>query len=217
MVCTGGGCREEEDDLLRIDWKKHRASREDAEAEKMAEKTLWEIADEAAGQESWEPEDVSAEESEFPEDVPDMAEEPEDDLLEALASLEAVYEDEDSGEDGEFDLLTEDEKPAEEEFSEEDFLSDIAREYIKPSRSQAAKAADMPKQQPAQNAGTGNKKKEPGDLDELFYDEAKNVSLTGEFDIIFNSKKSAANVSEISRQPLVEATKPEKPKKHSTK
>jgi len=204
---------EEDDDLLRIDWKKHRASRDDAESEKTAEKTLWEIADEAAEQDSWE--------TEY-----DPADEPEPEADSVPADVSESYEDELSDfaeeENGEFALLTEeeyeDDVPEEEEISEEDFLSDIASEYIKPSRAQAAKAVHEPKKQPAQNAGNAKRKKEPADLDELFYDEeAKNVSLTGEFDIIFNSKKSAANVSEISRQPLVEATKPEKPKKHSSK
>lgn len=216
---------EDNDDLLRIDWKKHRASRDTAEAEQMAGKTLWEIADAAAEQDSWddgeEPDAVLESLTEELSAVSALEDLEDDDLLNSLEAYEDEVSDdaEDAPED--FDLPAEDEYkddiPAEEPFSEEDFLSDIASEYIAPSRSQAAKAVQEPKKQPAGNAGTPKRKKEPGDLDELFYDEAKNVGLTGEFDIIFNSKKSAANVSEISRQPLVEATKPEKPKKHSTK
>ncbi len=219
---------ENDDDLLRIDWKKHRANRDAAESEQAAAKTLWEIADEAAAQDSWETEDD-------PADVLDSLEEElaagtvteEDNRSDAFVPYEDVYEDDnagkDAGDDGEFGLLTEedyeeeDDAPEKDEISEDDFLSDIASEYIKPSRSQAAKTAEEPKKQPVQSSGKTGRKKESGDLDELFYEDAQNVSLTGEFDIIFNSKKSAANVTEISRQPLVEATKPEKPKKHSTK
>jgi len=222
----------DDEDLLRIDWKKYRAGREDAESEQMAEKTLWEIADEAAEQDSWNTGEDPEEELEDLDNLDDLEDVlhdgslPEDgDLLDALASLTEEYEEDASDaaeeDDGAFELLTEDEyqddAQTEEEFSEEDFLSDIASEYITPSRTQTAKTVQEPKKQPAGNAGGAERKKKPGDLDELFYDDAKNVSLTGEFDIIFNSKKSAANVTQISRQPLVEAAKPDKPKKHSTK
>ena len=91
--------------------------------------------------------------------------------------------------------------------SEEDFLSDIASEYMT-----ATKPGVTPPVTPADTDITAT---HADDLDELLDDEqSHDVSLTGEFDKIFSSKKSAAYVDEVSRQPLVEATKPEKPKKH---
>lgn len=94
-----------------------------------------------------------------------------------------------------------------EDDSEEDFLSDIASEYMT-----AAKPGVTTPVTPADTDITAT---HADDLDELLDDEqSHDVSLTGEFDKIFSSKKSAAYVDEVSRQPLVEAKKPEKPKKH---
>lgn len=94
-----------------------------------------------------------------------------------------------------------------EDDSEEDFLSDIASEYMT-----ATKSGVLPSVTPADTDITAT---HADDLDELLDDEqSHDVSLTGEFDKIFSSKKSAAYVDEVSRQPLVEAKKPEKPKKH---
>lgn len=94
--------------------------------------------------------------------------------------------------------------------SEADFLSDIASEYLTPN---VQAPTDNP---PAPAMNTGDiTATQADDLDELLDDEqSHDVSLTGEFDKIFSSKKSAAYVDEVSRQPLVEAKKPEKPKKH---
>ncbi|MBQ8402467.1 MAG: hypothetical protein IJX14_11130, partial [Clostridia bacterium] len=214
---------EPESDMLRIDWKKHRANRDAAdaaEAEEMAAKTLWEIADEAV--ERIDPDEAPE------EDMPDAQEEEYEDGYAAYASCG----DETETAPDDFALLTgeeyeeNDEDPAgapadsSTEISEEDFLSDIASEYITPSRQTGASRQHTTVQhEPAAvPAAKPKNAKEAADLDELFTDEeTRNVGLTGEFDIIFNSKKSAANVTEISRQPLVAAAKPDKPKKHSTK
>ncbi|MBE6568934.1 MAG: hypothetical protein E7658_01780 [Ruminococcaceae bacterium] len=60
----------------------------------------------------------------------------------------------------------------------------------------------------------------PKDLDDLFLsgdatNSTKDISLTGEFDIIFSKEKSMRNVEEIGRQPLATPEAPTKPKKHS--
>lgn len=91
--------------------------------------------------------------------------------------------------------------------SEEDFLSDIASEYLT--------KAPIPEKPEDDTTPTDITATDADDLDELLDDEqSHDVSLTGEFDKIFSSKKSAAYVDEVSRQPLMEAAKPEKPKKH---
>jgi len=48
-----------------------------------------------------------------------------------------------------------------------------------------------------------------------FGDDDQDISLTGEFERIYNASKSAANVAQIDKQPLIGASKPEKPNKHS--
>lgn len=216
---------EENDDLLRIDWKKHRASRDAADAEEMAAKTLWEIADEASDAaaendllwDSLTEEEDAAEEPAEEDDTDDFL--PEDFDLLSEEPYEASDDEADFADDFEETYEPEEEDEPETEISEEDFLSDIANEYITPSRkpkntTEPARADRTVSRKPDAPAA---KAKVPQNLDELLSDETKNVGLTGEFDIIFNSKKSAANVNEISRQPLMEAQKPEKPKKHSTK
>lgn len=208
------------DDLLRIDWKKHRASRDAAESEEMAAKTLWEIADEAndAAAENdllWDSlteEEEAAEEPAEEDDTDDFL--PEDFDLLSEEPYEASDDEEDFADDFEETYEPEEEDEPEKEISEEDFLSDIANEYITPSR-KPQKAAEPARPVSRKPDAPAVKAKAPQNLDELLSDETKNVGLTGEFDIIFNSKKSAANVNEISRQPLMEAQKPEKPKKHS--
>lgn len=91
------------------------------------------------------------------------------------------------------------------EKGEEDFLSDIASEYFS-----ARPAADRP-QTNDRKADT----RKPDTLDDLFEsEESRNAGLTGEFDFIYSTKKSADNVAQIRRQPLVDAQKPQKPKKH---
>lgn len=151
------------------------------------------------------------------EPVPSAEEEEEDDLLAGLERdlLSAYAKDGVDGAEEAVDafdlesLIGEDEPPVQDtEDSEEDFLADIASEYLKPA--------------PATDADTDENDERPDitatdadNLDDLLDDEqSHDVSLTGEFDKIFSSKKSAAYVDEVNRQPLVEATKPEKPKKH---
>ncbi len=93
--------------------------------------------------------------------------------------------------------------------SEEDFLTALKDAYMNtpPHKTAAPK-------EPAAPATEKPTPKDPtsrnGELEELFYEEGEEVSLTGEFDKIFNSKNSAANVSEIRRQPLVPSQKPDK-------
>ncbi|MBR4961619.1 MAG: DivIVA domain-containing protein [Clostridia bacterium] len=97
------------------------------------------------------------------------------------------------------DFFADAEKP-EAEGKEEDFLSGFASEYL--TTGQKAAKPDVNKQK-------------SGTLDDLFAsEEIRNVGLTGEFDFIYNSKKSADNVAQIRRQPLIDAQKPHKPKKH---
>ena len=48
-----------------------------------------------------------------------------------------------------------------------------------------------------------------------FSEDARDISLTGEFERIYNASQSAANVAQIDRQPLIGASSPQKPKKHS--
>jgi len=60
----------------------------------------------------------------------------------------------------------------------------------------------------------------PQDIDDLFMsgdatNSIKDMSLTGEFDLIFSNDKSMRNVEEIGKQPLVTPEAPKKPKKHS--
>lgn len=250
---------EEDEDLLRIDWQEHKqkqVTRETEEAEKMASKTLWEIAEDAHAasldtrpveeptvaedpqdaepdMDGWEeptlepmepeknlPMEEPLEETPGTADTSDLSDETdpidEGDLLEDLErDLFAAYAK--GGVDGAeeavdaFDLetLMAEEVPVADTEDEEDFLSDIASEYLshpaipqEPDANEAEPAIDI-------TATAAD------NLDELLDDEqSHDVSLTGEFDKIFSSKKSAAYVNEVSRQPLVEAQKPEKPKKH---
>lgn len=67
---------------------------------------------------------------------------------------------------------------------------------------------------------SGKKVKTARDLDDLFLsgnatNSTKDLSLTGEFDLIYSQEKSMKNVEEIGKQPLVAPEAPTKPKKHS--
>lgn len=223
------GTAGEDDDFVRIDWQEHRQKH----AEKMAGKTLQEIVDEAeahaasaepeplpeepamdAVEDTWE--DATYAEA-TPEPEPEPAEEPdlleslEQDLLSAFAPKEEEVPatvDDPTDLDLEALMGSDAADTAMDPDSEEDFLADIASEYLKPAPTPVL-AED------AEDEGTDISATDADDLDALLDDEQSHeVSLTGEFDKIFSSKKSAAYVDEVNRQPLVEATKPEKPKKH---
>lgn len=129
------------------------------------------------------------------------------DLLSAYAKG-GVHGAEDAVDAFDLESLIAEEEPAENEAdTEEDFLSGIASEYLS--------HPTTPVEPAEENTATDITSTNADDLDELLDDEqSHDVSLTGEFDKIFSSKKSAAYVNEVSRQPLVEAKKPEKPKKH---
>lgn len=153
---------DEDDALLRIDWKKHRAEREPELPEDGEE----------------DPFAIFAAEDE----------EEEDDLI-ARAYAEQPDTD----------------VPTEEEDGEEEFLSDIANAYLNRPKN----AAPAKQSAPVRN---------PDTLDDLFEaEEGRSNGLTSEFDFIYNSKKSADNVAQIRRQPLMDAQKPAKPKKHGNK
>ena len=155
---------DDDDDLLRIDWKNHRAA---------LEPDLPEEADE---------------EDPFPFFADDA--EDEDSIARAYAEHSAA------------------DVSAETEDGEEDFLSDIASVYLNQQQSTV----------PAKQAAPARKTKTPDTLDDFFEaEEGKSAGLTSEFDFIYNSKKSADNVAQIRRQPLMDAQKPAKPKKHGNK
>lgn len=187
-----------------------------AESEEPAEEDIWEDP-------VFAPETTAVEEIE-PEALPDESpatEEDEDDLLAGLERdlLSAYAKDGVDGAEEAVDafdlesLIGEDEPPVQDtEDSEEDFLADIASEYLTPAPS-SDKAPELDEN--IEEDKTDITATDADDLDDLLDDEqSHDVSLTGEFDKIFSSKKSAAYVDEVNRQPLVEAQKPEKPKKH---
>lgn len=231
------GTADEDDDFVRIDWQEHRQKH----AEKMAGKTLWEIVDEAeahaasaesepvpeepamdAVEDTWEdatyaeaapepepePEPETGPAAEEPAEEPDLLESLEQDLLSAFAPKEeeaSATVDDPTDLDLEALMGSDAADTAMDPDSEEDFLADIASEYLTPAPATAL----------AEDKETDISATDADDLDALLDDEQSHeVSLTGEFDKIFSSKKSAAYVDEVNRQPLVEATKPEKPKKH---
>lgn len=179
---------------------------------------LWEEATYASVYEEAtpEPEPEPAEEPavDEPAEEPDLLESLEQDLLSAFApwqeedpadlDLEALM-----GSDTAATAITPDSTDSHDSLdNEEDFLADIASEYLTPA------PTSVPNAQQADEK-TDISATDADDLDTLLDDEQSHeVSLTGEFDKIFSSKKSAAYVDEVNRQPLVEATKPEKPKKH---
>lgn len=233
------GTAGEDDDFVRIDWQEHRQKH----AEKMAGKTLWEIVDEAeahaasaesepvpeepamdAVEDTWEdaiyaeaapepelePEPEAGPAAEEPAEEPDLLESLEQDLLSAFAPKEEASATVDDPTDLDLEALmgSDAADTAMDPDSEEDFLADIASEYLTPAPATALAEA-------AKDKETDISATDADDLDALLDDEQSHeVSLTGEFDKIFSSKKSAAYVDEVNRQPLVEATKPEKPKKH---
>ncbi len=158
----------DDDAMLKIDWKAHRAARED---------TTDDEEDEPA-EEVWEDADTLFEEAyEIPEEAPAPKPAPAKTAPEAPASAE----------------------------TEEDFLTALKDAYFTPAQ-KAPAAPKEPDKQPAPKDPTSRN----GELEELFFEEGEGVSLTGEFDKIFSSKKSAANVSQISQQPLVPSQKPDK-------
>jgi len=54
-----------------------------------------------------------------------------------------------------------------------------------------------------------------GKLDEMFTaEDAEELSLTDEFDLVFNASNARKNVEQIRKQPTVAPEKPKKPKKH---
>ncbi len=156
---------EEDDAVLRIDWKAHRAAREDAPDTEPEE--IWEEADALFS---------------------DTYEEPDE---EAPAVPVA--------EPGKAVPVSQAAKTV----SEEDFLTALKDAYMNPPTHKTTAAKEPA---PAAKDPTARN----GELEELFFEEGEEVSLTGEFDKIFNSKNSAANVSEIRRQPLVPSQKPDK-------
>ncbi len=188
---------EDEEDFLRIDWKKHRAGRDAAETEE--DDGEWELPTETDTEEDSVWEDPAADSFYAEEEAGSAAE----------AQTEESLLSEDFEDPAELLAEAEEEETPAAQLSEEDFLSGIASEYFAPQQAAARPAAK------AKPAPQQKKAVREGNLDDLFYDEdSKHVSLTGEFDKIFSSKNSAANVAEIDRQPLVGAKKPEKPKKH---
>lgn len=197
-----------------------------AELEEPAEEDIWEDP-------VFAPETTAVEEN-TPEDLPiepvSSAENEEDDLLAGLERdlLSAYAKDGVDGAEEAVDafdlesLIGEDEPPVRDtEDSEEDFLADIASEYLTPAPAPAPAPAPTPNTDTDTDTDATEEEKtditatDAENLDDLLDDEqSHDVSLTGEFDKIFSSKKSAAYVDEVNRQPLVEAQKPEKPKKH---
>ncbi len=156
-----------DDALLKIDWKAHRAAREDLPVEDATEEPeeIWENADHLF---------TDVEESPAAES----------------ASAEPIRED----------------AP----ISEEDFLTALKDAYLNTPPPKNTAAAKSPASEPAKKPAAKDPTARNGELEDLFFAEGEEVSLTGEFDKIFNSKKSAANVTQISRQPLVPAQKPDK-------
>ncbi len=205
----------EDEEVLRIDWKKHRVAEVDETP----------MADEFVTADDWEDaglemlDDQSADQS---------ADQFEDALVQNALVQDALVvntaDDEESWEEAEDNW--EDDAVEEEDISpvgtmtEEDLLTALKSEYMTPAKKPVPQTA--PKEPVRQNPGTPIQKpagKDPTDrngelreavLDELFYEEGQEVSLTGEFDKIFSAKNSAANVTEISRQPLVPPQKPDK-------
>ncbi len=94
--------------------------------------------------------------------------------------------------------------------SEEDYLSDLASTYFTPAPKKPVSSRPVPETEPKAEPVRGDTTIKNKELEELFYEEGEEVSLTGEFDKIFNTKNSAANVTQISRQPLVAPQKPDK-------
>lgn len=203
---------DDDDELLRIDWKSHRASvgtepEEDEEpageapADTFAD--LWKLTEEDR---EAEPSDFLEDEDEAPYTVPEdpadrdpldrlfAAEADEDELLDMYMQVPEEAEEE-AAEPAETEITI----PADEE---EAFLSDIASEYLHPQKNAPA----------AKKTASSEKETKAETMDDLFEGEAG--SLTDEFELIYNSKNSADNVAQIRRQPLVDAKRPEKPKKH---
>lgn len=92
------------------------------------------------------------------------------------------------------------EEDADEEADEDDFAEETAVSSFVPAKRKAVR--------------------DPKDLDDLFQsgdatNSTKDISLTGEFDIIYSNDKSLKNVEEIGKQPLIAPEAPKKPKKHS--
>ncbi len=158
---------EEDDAVLKIDWKAHRAAREDAPDTEPEE--IWEEADALF---------TDADAYEEPdEEAPAV---PVAEPAKAVPVSQAAKT-----------------------VSEEDFLTALKDAYMNPPTHKTTTAKEPA---PAAKDPTARN----GELEELFFEEGEEVSLTGEFDKIFNSKNSAANVSEIRRQPLVPSQKPDK-------
>ena len=142
------------------------------------------------------------------EGVPDTARNDEDLFEEDTAEPDKTYEDEFDADENDLllaDLKSfygaeDDEETEEEDEEESDFEDDNAAVSFVPVRRKAVR--------------------HPKDMDDLFMsgdatNSTKDISLTGEFDIIFSKEKSIRNVEEIGKQPMVAPEAPTKPKKHS--
>lgn len=197
---------DDDDALLRIDWKAHRAAvKQESEDSTVSETQEEQPVDPFA--ELWNLTDENDEENPDDSDLTDFldsgeeAQEPgEKDPLDQLFAAD----DEEDDFLGAYAQMPENETaaPADEE---ETFLSGIASEYMTPKKAPA-------QTQPGKKTAPAETGKKAENLDELLEGDAG--SLTDEFEMIYNSKKSADNVAQIRRQPLVDAKKPEKPKKH---
>lgn len=236
------GTADEDDAFVRIDWQEHRQKHAEKMAGKTLWEIVDEAEAHAASAEPEPVEDVPVveplpeepamdavedtwEEATYaaeayaeatPEPEPEPTEEPdlleslEQDLLSAFAPKEEAAATVDDPTDLDLEALmgSDAADTAMDPDSEEDFLADIASEYLTPAPTPVLAEA-------TEDEKTDISATDADDLDALLDDEQSHeVSLTGEFDKIFSSKKSAAYVDEVNRQPLVEATKPEKPKKH---